>query len=85
MSFIYSKCSIVSIKVTISGLYLRGPMLASWIYMKNPTADSCTNSRPVDTLQALYLVRLCSIACVMTYSCTVPLGMRFGITLIFPC
>ncbi len=85
MSLIYSKSNIVSIKVTITGLKLRGPMLASWIYMKNPAADSCSYSRPVNTLQALYLVMLCSIACVMTHSDNIPLDMRFGITLIFPC
>ncbi len=40
-------------------------MLASWIYMKNPASDSCTYSRPVDTLQALYLVRPLSLYCLV--------------------
>ena len=58
MFMIYLTCIIEYIKVTITGPQLKGPMLASWIYMKKPTSDSCTYSRPANILQLLFLVIL---------------------------
>ncbi len=73
------------VKGTTTGPYLRGPLVASKIHMKNPTADSCTYSRPADTIQALYEVKPGSIMCVETYTHNIPWVMEFGISLIFPC
>ncbi len=75
VSFVCSKYTMILTRANSVSPYLRGPAWTWWNFVESSGTDSCTFSRSAGTLQALHLMKLCSILCVMTYSYNILKGI----------